>query len=110
MRKKICIFFGVLVVAAGTFLSAEAFTSHGARFNTEYKTSGTPLDSCITCHAKRSLKENPYGADLKNAGYALNAIEHEDSDGDGFSNIAEILAGTFPGDPRSSPARPANPQ
>lgn len=52
---------------------------------------------------------NPYGADLVKQqtrdAAAFKAIEKLDSDKDGFSNIAEIQAGTLPGDPASKPAK-----
>lgn len=93
----------VLGIAMGTFIDGHSFTSNRVLFNIEYKTSGTPLDNCMTCHKKRSHKKNPYGVDYKKAGYGFEAIERQDSDGDGFSNIIEIAAGTFPGDPKSKP-------
>lgn len=35
---------------------------------------------------------------------ALTAVEGEDADGDGFANLDELLAGTYPADPKSVPA------
>jgi len=32
-------------------------------------------------------------------------VEKEDSDGDGYSNLEEIVAGTLPGDPKSHPSK-----
>jgi hypothetical protein len=49
---------------------------------------------------------NPYGARYLAAGQnvaALNNIAHEDSDGDGFDNAAEIWDGRYPGNPNSYP-------
>ncbi|MDQ7820795.1 MAG: hypothetical protein QN173_08550 [Armatimonadota bacterium] len=67
---------------------------------------------CLICHtATPPTKEvNPYGADLAKQGKtraeaAFRAIEKLDSDKDGFTNIAEIQAGTLPGDPTSRPAK-----
>ncbi len=46
---------------------------------------------------------NPYGADFGAANHDFAAVEGKDSDGDGFSNIDEIKADTFPGDPNDNP-------
>lgn len=63
---------------------------------------------CIVCHATPSGKGgvNCYGKLLKGKSpspAALKAIEAKDADKDGASNIAEIRAGTLPGDARSRP-------
>jgi len=87
--------------------------------------SSTP--SCTTCHSTPPAR-NDFGRDLEaellpgtprpltNMMYeaalpdALRAVEALDSDGDGFDNLSEILAGTFPGDPASRPADAACPE
>lgn len=46
---------------------------------------------------------NPYGADFGKNNHDFGAIEPLDSDGDGVSNINEIKAGSFPGDPKDKP-------
>jgi len=108
MRNTILIALTILAVIAGALPYACAFTSDRVSFNNRYKTSGTVLDTCMTCHKAKSSRKNPYGSDYKRAGYALQAIEGEDSDGDGFANITEINAGTFPGDARSKPPPATN--
>jgi hypothetical protein len=63
---------------------------------------GTKLDSCSLCHTSNIPGLNPYGQDYKANGRnmaALGAIESLDSDKDGFTNIKEIMALTFPGKP-----------
>jgi hypothetical protein len=67
--------------------------------------------SCTECHTS-APEFNPYGVDvavaLDGADYetglpaALRAVESNDSDGDGISNIEEILLGTKPGDANSN--------
>lgn len=69
---------------------------------------GTPPAGCSTCHDGIPAL-NPYGDDADNASGAnrtakLQAIEGDDSDGDGVSNIDEINAETNPGDPGDAPA------
>ena len=66
---------------------------------------GTTLDSCTLCHTA-SFGKNSYGQAYKAANKNFAVIENRDSDGDGFSNIEEILALTFPGDPSSKPSQP----
>jgi hypothetical protein len=67
---------------------------------------GTKLDSCSLCHTSNIPGLNPYGQDYKANGRnmaALGAIESLDSDKDGFTNIKEIMALTFPGNPSDFP-------
>jgi hypothetical protein len=71
-------------------------------FNKKYGTTGSKLDSCLTCHQSQSASKdnlNPYGTDFAGASHDFGAIEPKDSDGDGVSNLDEIKKGTFPGDP-----------
>ncbi len=82
---------------------AQAFSSFLNNFNTTYGTAGTRLDTCSTCHVSESnFSFNPYGSDFRDAG-SLTAIESLDSDGDGFTNIDEIVALTFPGNSNDPP-------
>lgn len=81
-------------------------------FRDTYKPkAGTELAraGCAMCHVKKNGEGlNPYGKALArkpvNAA-SLKAIEKLDSDKDGVTNIAEIKAGTNPGDPKSKPAK-----
>ena len=73
---------------------------------------GSVIDTCTLCHTAKIPGLNPYGTAYKSNGRsaaALTAIESLDSDGDGFTNIQEIKAFTFPGDPNSHPAGGPNP-
>ncbi len=91
---------------------AQSKPEYLSEFNSRYKTSGSRLDNCSTCHASSSPSRenlNPYGADFGAANHDFGAIEGKDSDGDGFSNIDEIKAGTFPGDPNENPNKKAEP-
>jgi len=67
----------------------------------------TRLDSCTLCHTSGSSL-NSYGRAYDSAGSdrsALTEIENRDSDGDGFTNIVEIKALTFPGNSSSKPVQ-----
>jgi len=105
----------VMLVLVVLFLwSGKGYARSGylTDFNGKYGTTGTALDSCLVCHAAtasggRSNNRNNYGTAWATAGTnlaAFGAIEGADSDGDSFTNIQEINARTFPGDPNSKPA------
>jgi hypothetical protein len=106
VRKITCTFLLVLAITAGIFSIAYARSDFLEEFNDKYGTGGTPLDSCITCHPTIP-NLNPYGDDFKDNGFSFDAVKEMDSDNDGFSNISEINARTFPGDPADVP-RDAN--
>ena len=87
-------------------------------FKQTYPGKSASLYSCKTCHQHaigRKGDLNPYGASLQKAvapGTAnklteanFQAVEKEDADSDGVSNLDEINAGTNPGDPASVPAK-----
>jgi hypothetical protein len=87
--------------------SADAKTEWLIDFIQEYP-GASRLGTCGICHRKftsDSQGENPYGKDFKSAGgksnprAAMRAIEGDDSDGDGFTNLAEIMmsSGFMPG-------------
>lgn len=90
---------GTLYLGSG---SALAFSSLINDFNSRYGTAGTVLDSCSICHPSVPAL-NSYGADFAGS-FDFVAIEGLDSDGDGFVNLDEINAGTWPGDATSFPA------
>lgn len=100
----------VTILTAFTANTAIAYSSYTNSFNTEYGTAGTSggstLGSCITCHINSNGVGgyNPYGTDWAGSGKNFSAIESFDSDGDGYSNIDEILVDTFPGNASSKPA------
>lgn len=93
--------------------SAEARSGYLTDFNNSYGTSGTALSECAVCHGASKSDRNSYGADLegqfggatglKDIIAHLIAIEGLDSDGDGATNIDEIVALTLPGDASSTP-------
>jgi hypothetical protein len=77
---------------------------------------GNPLGSCQYCHytygydAHGNINDtlNAYGKDYLGHGRSSGAvrdIEGLDSDGDGYSNIVEINAERFPGDPNDDPSK-----
>ncbi len=112
MRKTRHVLFGVLLITVilASVQVATAFSSYKSAFNTQYSTTGTRLDTCGVCHNNPSGggSLNSYGsafaAQSGTPAQAFTNIEPLDSDGDGYSNIAEIIARTMPGDPNDHPA------
>ena len=95
-----------IAMLVGVAVSALALSSYLDLFNAQYGTTGTKLDSCNVCHTTVPAL-NPYGTDYAANGNNFVAIETIDSDGDGYTNIDEINAGTFPGKVDSQTISPA---
>lgn len=80
------------------------------------KVNGKTKDSCDYCHSVFGFKAphgnimdtlNQFGKDYMLNGKnqaAFNSMAQMDSDGDGYSNDVEILAGRLPGDAKDNPA------
>ncbi|MBM3288908.1 MAG: hypothetical protein FJY92_02030 [Candidatus Hydrogenedentes bacterium] len=62
----------------------------------------TQLYSCSLCHSSGDYR-NPYGRAFETNGHNFRTIEGIDSDVDGFSNVTEIGALTWPGNPLDFP-------
>jgi hypothetical protein len=121
MKKSI---LAVLVMMTVVFLGAgmafgfgSFLTTPGTGFDAVYP-SATAISNCALCHLDPGGGGplNPYGTDFASTaipGHTSNvfdaALEALDSDGDSFSNIVEINAGTGtnPGDSTSHPALPS---
>ncbi len=110
--------FGFMVLITLFFLffillmptPTQAKSSYLAAANATYPNiSGTKLDGCTLCHAGGSPSGgnlNGFGTDYRTNGHNFGAIEGLDSDGDGFTNLAEIQALTFPGNATDHPGSP----
>ena len=99
---------GVMSAVGFAVLSspAQSTPDYLSQFNAKYQTTGSKLDSCMTCHDSPSPSKealNPYGTDFGANNHDFAAIEGKDSDGDGVTNLDEIKAETFPGDPDDKP-------
>ena len=104
--KRITLFTSVLLFAL--FVIVVAKSSYMTSFNDLYGTDNKILDTCVTCH-NSGYTLNPYASDFNtkriqmgSTTMGLQACEMMDSDHDGDTNIAEIEALTFPGNPTSS--------
>jgi mono/diheme cytochrome c family protein len=84
-----------------TVVGSLAFATMGyhSAFVAHYpETKGTQLDSCATCHMPNLADFlNGYGLDVRENPTDFSAIEDQDSDGDGKSNLEEITELAFPG-------------
>ena len=113
--RIICTAFIVVTGAAFICNTADAKSNYTIDFNNYYGTfgtdGGTTMGSCITCHVDLYGDGglNPYGNHWKAYGRNFAAVESLDSDSDGFSNIDEIIADTWPGDAGSTPGPIAQP-
>jgi hypothetical protein len=98
--------FLAAVIAATTLASAYGVGSYLSSFESTYSAAvGSSIDTCTLCHTSSSGgSRNSYGSAYASNGYSFKAIESLDSDGDGFTNLAEIKALTFPGSASSKPA------
>lgn len=95
------------IVAVTNWRDAQASSGYSTQARAQYPAiTGTSLDSCSLCHTSSIPALNSYGSAFATNGRSFTAIENLDSDGDGFSNIAEIRALSLPGDPNSRPAAP----
>ncbi|MCZ7400756.1 MAG: hypothetical protein O8C61_00875 [Candidatus Methanoperedens sp.] len=106
MNKKLI--YGLIPVALITLLLTGGASTCGylSIFEKTYPSAvNSSIDTCELCHINPSGAGllNPYGADFANNGHNFTAIELNDSDGDGFTNIAEINATTFPGKSLDNP-------
>ncbi|HET6422024.1 MAG TPA: GEGP motif-containing diheme protein [Geobacteraceae bacterium] len=115
------VFLGVYPGAAGTKLDNCALCHGGGEYTDPSTHKTTTMGSCQYCHAVTNYGQktdqfaetlNSYGKDYlangRNAA-ALKAIESLDSDGDGYTNIAEITAVRYPGDKNDDPTKVAAP-
>ncbi len=110
MKRNIFVVSVVAVMLAlGSAVTVFANTGALVDFNAQYP-GNTFNNSCSICHTHVPAL-NPYGKALLDAGgtgsvisdATFVAVEPLDSDKDGFTNLQEILAGTFPGDRKSFP-------
>ena len=97
-----------VVMGAYTLLGrprpVQATSNYLAAARLQYPTIiGTALDSCNLCHLSGSNDKNQYGDAYESHGHNFSAIELLDSDHDGYNNLTEINAHTFPGDAASHP-------
>ena len=93
----------VAILAFGVFAVVYAQQDyHDELILTYPKLKGTKIDkTCLCCHfiQEGTGPRNPYGVMYENEGTSDFAkYESEDADGDGYTNIQEINAKTYPGD------------
>src|SRR5450759_1397712 len=100
----------VAVLLLATILMAipqtMALTSYLTSAETTYPSIvGSRIDNCLLCHnTAAGGAVNVYGAAYLAAGYNFTAIQNADSDGDGYTNLAEINNKTFPGNASDHPS------
>ncbi len=106
-KSSWCLLFLLACVFA---LPVYATSSYKSAFEAAYPAAaGSRIDACALCHSSVPAR-NSYGEAFKSAGFDFKAIEAADSDGDGFANLAEITALTFPGTAADNPNATSDPQ
>jgi len=109
----ISLVLGGAVFLLNRVITASANTSdYSLALGTYPIISGSRIGTCQFCHTSSIPNLNPYGKAYKalgrNNAASLHMIEALDSDGDGYTNIQEIAALTFPGDASDFPQPPTN--
>jgi len=105
--KKLLGFTVSVMLLLGLSSTGYAYSSYLTSFLSTYPgTSGSALNSCVLCHVNPAGggTRNSYGNAYANVGHNYKTIEPLDSDGDGYTNITEINARTFPGNASSHPS------
>jgi len=102
---KRIVFVGLVVtLILGVWGIAYGKSTYMTTFNSTYSNSSLKgTMSCTVCHISGGFDTNSYGTAYMDSGHSFSAIESADSDGDTYTNIAEINAGTYPGDVTSKP-------
>jgi len=105
MQRIIKLMVVMAIVALGA-TSAYALPTYLSTFTSTYTAAAATLGQCVLCHIDPmgGGPTNPFGTDFAANGHNFAAIQNLDSDGDGYTNIAEINALTWPGDATSHPA------
>jgi hypothetical protein len=105
MHRTVRVLAAVIVaVAAGSLAYAQPRFMR--QFTARYPaTAKSKLADCRTCHTTQGSTLNPYGKTLRDSTLRFAAVEKLDSDRDGVSNLKEIQALTFPGDPDDTPGK-----
>jgi len=96
----------IVILAAGGYDLGHATGTMWSNFRTTYPAAATALASdCRICHVSPSGggTRTSYGNAYRTANHSFSAIEPLDSDGDGYTNLAEITALTWPQDATSHP-------
>jgi beta-lactam-binding protein with PASTA domain len=102
MPLRLCgpAFLLAVICAFPAFATEAHLTSFG---NAYPAAKNSRIGTCTLCHLIAPVR-NSYGDAFKTANHSFASIEGADSDGDGFSNLAEINALTFPGIPSDKPS------
>jgi hypothetical protein len=92
------LFLGLLIV----FSTAKGHSHYPAIWGSTYPTSNTLDASCLICHSDNSETLNAYGRDIcldnsDDFSTRLASVESLDSDGDGTTNLTEIMNNAQPG-------------
>ena len=101
-RFRSTLIIGMILLVLGTFLPFILINARPGYANNLPSSYGS---GCQVCHVSSSGGGtlNSFGSDYADHDNDVEAISKLDSDDDGHSNEKELKAGSFPGDPDSSP-------
>ncbi len=103
-RVLLSICLATLILAPAAHAKSSYRTAFRTQYNATYGVTNSRIDNCTLCHPGGDTGSlNGYGNAYSKAGRSFTAIEGLDSDGDGYTNIQEIAAKTYPGDATDHP-------
>jgi hypothetical protein len=115
MKLTRILMVGGLTLAAAGAIAMPSWLKDFCELGKVAKGSTVEKASCSLCHVGKTLKLNPFGADLKKGmetakakkvtADLLKSVGDLDSDKDGAKNADEWKADTLPGDAKSVPAK-----
>ena len=103
MQRTTRLLVSLAILAFGA-TSVQALSSYVTTFKATYPVAASSqLAHCVLCHINSNGggTRNAYGNAFLAAAHSFTAIETVALDGDGYTNLAEIQALTFPGDATS---------
>ncbi len=110
MRSRFLVSSFLLACAIAMLASAPAFAVSGylSNFESTYPAAvGSRIDVCQLCHVNANPNSNSarnaYGTAFRSNSHNFGNVANLDSDGDGFTNLQEITALTFPGNAADKP-------
>lgn len=105
MKKLLSCLIGCTLVTLTLTGQGFASSSYDVPMSIAYSGAMLQNGGCAVCHVDSEKPDNltVYGQDFKMNENNLSNIENIDSDRDGVSNIAELLAFTNPNDPLDVP-------
>ena len=99
MNAMATLLIALIILASTSILKSQAIPEYAQELPAALK------NFCQVCHLKApGGPMNSYGNDFVSYGKSVSAVGKLDSDDDGFSNEDELVAGSLPGEAKSTPS------